>query len=65
MKWLLQQRIKTVLHYCLQGTNLPKQNVLLKEESRKLASKITDFGYVFPSRLQAYESLFFGNLSEL
>lgn len=37
---------KTVLHYNLQSTNLPKQNMILKEESRKLASKVTDFGYV-------------------
>ena len=47
---------KTVLHYYLQSTNLPKQNALLKKESRKLASKI--FSYVLPSRLQTYESAF-------
>ena len=49
---------KTVLHYYLQSTNLPKQNALLKKESRKLASKIKVFSYVLPSRLQTYESAF-------
>ena len=33
------------------STNLPKQKVLLKEESHKLGSKVTNFGNVLPSRL--------------
>lgn len=49
------------------STNLPKQKVLLKEESRKLGSKVTNFGNVLPSRLLTGFNIwigFFGNLSE-